>query len=480
MMPVYDDDAPLAGAGDGAPILRVVPPNGVVAGPAAPPMSEIGLSDLWVRRYGDDWRYVAGRDVWLEWRGDGWFVDATGAVRESVAAMLREAQNWPDASWMSQSQMRALCGAKTVAGVIAMAQIHREIATAADLWDADPMTLGVPGGIVDLTTGEFSAASKTDYVTMRTAVAPEPGVPVMWLAHLVTVYQADMQLIKHLQAWIGYCLTGHIVEHKMLFAIGKGGNGKSATFDTIISLLSDYAYAAPVNMLTESFGERHPTELAALRGKRFVLCSEPPEGAKWDDGRIRSLTGDATITARSMRQDFTTFRATHKLTVMGNHKPQLRSVDDAIRRRMQLVDFAYKIQDAEKDPMFLENMRAEWPRILTWAIQGCLEWQDTGLPKPDALVQATAQYLEDQDEFNQFLSECCDREPAKFDLVSVIWKRYQTWCEKESARPMQRKSFKSALLGLAGVERKGSAGDSVSGIAVKRMAAADDLPEWQR
>jgi phage/plasmid-associated DNA primase len=45
------------------------------------------------------------------------------------------------------------------------------------------------------------------------------------------------------------------------------------------------------------------------------------------------------ISARFMRQDFFTFSPAIKLWIGGNHKPGLRGVDEAIRRRLNLIPF---------------------------------------------------------------------------------------------------------------------------------------------
>ena len=49
--------------------------------------------------------------------------------------------------------------------------------------------------------------------------------------------------------------------------------------------------------------------------------------------KIKTLTGGDKIAARFMRQDFFEYVPQFKLLIAGNHKPSLRTVDEAIRRR---------------------------------------------------------------------------------------------------------------------------------------------------
>lgn len=461
--------------------LRSVGPDDDAPPVRAVKLSEIDLADSWVSRFGNSWRYVREWDRWFEWRqGDsaGWFEDTTGAVRASAVSLLREVESWPDIQSLTASQRRKLASSGSVAAVVGLAGVHRAVATSAAQWDAHTMLLGVPGGTVDLESGEFFTPDPLEYITKRCSVAPEEGEPVLWLRHLELVLQGDRELIDYLQRWCGYCLTGEVGEHAMLMGIGTGANGKSVIFDTLTAIFGDYAYAAPVNLLMESRTERHPTEIAILQGKRLVLCSEPPQGARWDDGRLKALTGDAKLTARRMNQDLSTFAVTHKLNVMGNHMPVLRSVDEAIRRRVNLLQFRHTIPAAERDPNFMDKLRAEHGQILQWCIDGCREWRRTGLQRPDSMAANTAEYLADEDTMQQFIEECCDREPTAFDTLAVLFRAYGAWCERVGEKAVGRKAFKAALRDTPGVTRNRVAGDAVQGLAVKEAhrATTHDAP----
>ena len=63
-----------------------------------------------------------------------------------------------------------------------------------------------------------------------------------------------------------------------------------------------------------------------------------------------------------MRKDDFTFRPTFKLTIIGNHKPRLRNVDDAMQRRVNIIPFVHKPR--QPDSRLEEKLRNEWPGIL--------------------------------------------------------------------------------------------------------------------
>ena len=60
-------------------------------------------------------------------------------------------------------------------------------------------------------------------------------------------------------------------------------------------------------------------------------------GREWNENRIKQPTGGDPLTARFMRQDLFTFMPTHKLFIVGNNQPNLTKVDDAARRRFQMI-----------------------------------------------------------------------------------------------------------------------------------------------
>lgn len=162
----------------------------------------------------------------------------------------------------------------------------------------------------------------------------------------------------------GYALTGMTNEHALFFLFGTGANGKSVFLKTIAGVMGDYAMTAPIETFSASLNDRHPTELARLQGARLVTATEPREGARWDESKVKLLTGGDRIAARFMRQNFFEFAPQFKLLIAGNHKPRLSSVDEAIRRRLKLLPFTVTIPESERDLGLAEKLHDEWGGIL--------------------------------------------------------------------------------------------------------------------
>jgi putative DNA primase/helicase len=200
-------------------------------------------------------------------------------------------------------------------------------------------------------------------------------------------------------------------------------------------VLGDYATVAHMNTFLASKTERHPTDLAKLHGARLVVAQEVQRGRRWEESKLKTLTGGDMMSARFMRQDYFDFMPTFKLFIVGNHKPRLDIVDEAMRRRLLLVPFAVQIPPAERDPDLSRKLESEWPAILRWCTDGCLEWQRIGLSPPAAVCDATAAYFDDQDTLQQWLDDCtADGGPDAFTRLSVLFSSWKDWCEARNHR----------------------------------------------
>jgi putative DNA primase/helicase len=359
-----------------------------------PAFSDEALALRFAERHGGELRYVAAWGRWLRWDGTRWLFDETLYAYDLARKVCREGA----AGCNKPKVVTAIAAAKTVAAVERLAKADRRHAATVDQWDADIWLCNTPGGVIDLHSGEMRSHKPDDYMTRITGVTPDAGCPIpIWLAFLDRVTGGDIELIAFMQRVAGYALTGATSEHALAFLYGTGANGKSTFLNAITGCAGDYHRAAPIETFTASNSDRHPTDLAGLRGARLVTAIETEEGRHWAESKIKALTGGDRIAARFMRQDFFEYVPQFKLIIAGNHKPGLRSVDEAIRRRFHLIPFTVTIPPDERDHELDGKLRAEWPGILAWMIEGCLEWQRVGLAPPKAVTTATAAYLAGED-----------------------------------------------------------------------------------
>jgi putative DNA primase/helicase len=179
-------------------------------------------------------------------------------------------------------EAKSLASSGTVASVEKLARYDQRTAVGIGELDADPWILNTPEGTLDLTTGGMAAHSPVDKLTKIAGTSPKSNCPTpIWDAFLARVTSDDAELIAFLQRMAGYMLTGETHEHALFFLYGKGSNGKSTFLNVLTTLLGDYHATATMEVFTASINDRHPTELASLRGARMVTSVETEEGRRW-------------------------------------------------------------------------------------------------------------------------------------------------------------------------------------------------------
>ena len=415
----------------------------------APAFSEEEFALQFAARHARDLRYVAAWGRWLHWVGNRWRFDDTREPFTLARKLCREA------AARANKNEKAIASARTRAAVVSLASEDRRLKATIDQWDANLWLLNTPDGVIDLRTGKRRACSPEDYMTKMTAVGPDESCPTPLWSKFVTRVTADPDLAAFLARISGYALTGSTREHALFFLYGLGANGKGVFMNAITGIMGDYQRAAPIETFTASNVDRHPTELAMLRGARLVTAVETEEGRRWAESRIKMLTGGDPISARFMRQDFFEYTPQFKLIIAGNHKPGLRSVDEAIRRRFHLIPFEITIPPNERDKDLGEKLKAEWPGILAWMIKGCARWQKIGLAPPGKVINATDEYLQEEDAIKLWLDERCELKASDWTPVGALYESFAGFARAAGEYVVSSKRFSQRLeaLGLKPLRR---------------------------
>ena len=404
--------------------------------------TEDGLALSFTRRYHKDWRYVAGWGKWLLWDGRRWRSEDTLAAADLIRHVCRHASlNTHNPRIASK-----LAASSTVGGVERLARADRRHAATTDEWDSDPWLLNTPGGVVDLRSGRLRPHERTDRMTKITTSTPKGECP-QWRAFLNDVTGGDQGLQDYMQRMAGYALTGSTQEHALFFLYGTGANGKSVFVNTLADILGEYATNSPMETFMETRGDRHPTDMAGLRGARFVAAIETEQGRRWAESKVKSLTGGDKIAARFMRQDFFEFLPQFKLFVAGNHKPSIRNIDEAMKRRLHLIPFTITVPPEKRDKHLQQKLLAERDGILAWALEGCLAWQRLGrLDPPQQVVDATDEYFEAEDALGRWLDEKCVRAGNAKALTAELFSDWKQWSEAAGEFVGSQKRFSDLLL----------------------------------
>jgi putative DNA primase/helicase len=484
-------------------------------------MPAADCTDLWnaehlVRLHGGDLRFCHAWESWLVWDDRRWKVDSNGetdrrakatmkCVRADAANRVGElARNLEGASederptveqalkratrqmtWAAKSQ-----NAGRISALMTLARSEPGIPIGVDDMDPNPWLFNVPNGTLDLREGKLRPHDRSDAITQLSPVEYDEQARAPTFEKFLNVVFPDpndptgttgnISVIAYIQRLLGYCLTGDVSEHILPILHGPGGNGKGTLLEVLMHLMGDYASPTAPDLIVQTKGERHPTEIADLYRKRAVVASEADKGVRLNESLVKRLSGGDRLKARRMNEDFWWFDPTHKVLLLTNHLPRLTHVGEAWRRRIHLVPFSVSFWDAarpvrdnevrlpcrQKDRRMAAKLKGEAPGILAWLVRGSVMWAKEGFQMPEAVTEATDSYFSQQDVWGRFVSERClvgkkEYKVRKRDLYAA----YKHWSDEAGERKLLTEmELGDEVLKIQGVEKYINNGTCYRGI----------------
>ena len=214
--------------------------------------------------------------------------------------------------------------------------------------------------------------------------------------------------------------------------LGTGANGKSTFLNVVQSLMGDYAGTIPMQSLMDQRYGSQTNDLAYLVGKRLVVASEGERGHRIAECKIKMMTGSDRISCRALYKNLFEFAPHFKLWLATNNLPTISGMDDAIWRRIRVIEFPVQIPPERQDKTLADRLIKELPGILQWALEGLGEWRKIGLDPPESVLQSTRSYREDNDSVGQWIETACVREPKLrasmkdlYEFIQVVVREQQ-------------------------------------------------------
>lgn len=415
---------------------------------------DTGNAQRFVDLFGDKVRYCYTDKRWLWYDGRKWCTDMTGAVKrladKAVACMSAElkvyeqtdADEGTDMAKAFEKHMKSSRSNKSKNAMLNEVMHHVPILPSQ--LDRYKAALNTPGGVIDLKSGALAPHDPKNYFTKITAVEYSENADCpRWTAFLDDIFGGDKDLIRYVQKAVGYSLTGATSEQCAFFLYGTGRNGKSTFIDIIRDIFGDYA----ANIQPETIMARSNqstainSDIARLKGARLVTSVEPNEGVRINEGLLKQLTGDDTVTARKLYGDEFEFKPEFKLWMATNHKPVIRGTDTGIWRRIHMIPFTCVIPEGKVDRRLKYKLSAELTGIFRWAVEGCLLWQKEGLKMPRAVLEEVREYRREMDVISAFVEDKCTVGKGLSVKSSQLFAAYLNWAEQNNEYRMSSTKF---------------------------------------
>ena len=415
---------------------------------------DTGNAQRFVDLFGDKVRYCYTDKRWLWYDGRKWCTDMTGAVKrladKAVACMSAElkvyeqtdADEGTDMAKTFEKHMKSSRSNKSKNAMLNEVMHHVPILPSQ--LDRYKAALNTPGGVIDLKSGALAPHDPKNYFTKITAVEYSENADCpRWTAFLDDIFGGDKDLIRYVQKAVGYSLTGATSEQCAFFLYGTGRNGKSTFLDIIRDIFGDYAanIQPETIMVRSNQSTAINSDIARLKGARLVTSVEPNEGVRINEGLLKQLTGDDTVTARKLYGDEFEFKPEFKLWMATNHKPVIRGTDTGIWRRIHMIPFTVQIPEEKIDRRLKYKLSAELTGIFRWAVEGCLLWQKEGLKMPRAVLEEVREYRREMDVISAFVEDKCTVGKGLSVKSSQLFAAYLNWAEQNNEYRMSSTKF---------------------------------------
>jgi P4 family phage/plasmid primase-like protien len=401
--------------------------------------SELQIADAVQDALQGNLLWVAEEKRWLLWERSHWSPHKAALIVQQMIAdqhayyVRKHGLNWNEttqAKLLSQARFEAIDKILRTRFAISTTEL-----------DQGKYLLQTPIGCIDLRTGGLydRALQRELHDTRVTTLSPQGGETPIFDGLMYNLCNGKHETREWFLSFLGYALTGQPREHVFTFLWGPGGNGKSTLLNILAHILGSYACSAERDIVLSAGRDKHLTFLYDLKGKRLAFISEMPPNEKWNEARLKSLTGLDKQRANRMRMDSIEFKPEAAFLMAGQYMPVFEKVDQSVARRVRIIGTHIM---PESDDKLLEDriIEQEGPAILDLLINYARKViaNDMCLPDvPSAMKREITKYLDDQDSFfGWFRDECALVRTKENAEVSIeeLQNRYDNYMRRKRER----------------------------------------------
>lgn len=299
-------------------------------------------------------------------------------------------------------------------------------------------------GVLNIETRELKRhiADKHFIVQLPLTYDAEAKCPQIdsFLDDVTSSDKEDNQLLEEI---LGWCLLNRYFMHKIVVLVGTGRNGKTTFLNLLRAFLGkDNCSSVELKDLCES-----RFSAANLYGKLANVCTELTHRSLRNTGKIKSLTGEDSITAEHKFQSPFQFTNKAKMLFSTNELPKFTEDSTAIWSRFIIIDFVNSFGDdnpkTDKNILAKLTQQIELSGLLNKALDGLDRLIKNGKFTNSLPPEETRnRYLDRSDPFYRFISTCLD-EGEHDDFISRkdMYSIYKGFCVSNNLAPASQSKF---------------------------------------
>jgi len=421
------------------------------------PLIPLGLAERVVDMYREHLYYLSETKTWMAWNGNKFQPCTEETLIKKVRDCIEKLPMELTINQIGKARNKIITHQKLIEAAESnmttgrLKEIIRILPTIdgvianPDSFNSSQTLINCKNGILDMKTGDIIQSDPQYLLSQKTSVDYNPGATCKTFDNFILeICNNDTELMHYLQVFCGYLFTGLTREQKLFVFYGLGANGKSLLISILLSIAGDYGLSTPASTLLAGHTGAIRNDYARLVNSRIVAATETSRGQKFDEAGVKMLTGEDRIVSRKLYQEYFEYLPKFKVLLAVNNLPRIFGNDKGIKRRICIIPFMRTFENRNCDKNLKRKLSEESDGIFNWIIEGAKIYLQEGLPECKLVLDATTKYLDEMDEIQNFLTDCCNVETdnrTKRTPIATLFSKYQSWGKMNGIEPVGIRVF---------------------------------------
>ncbi len=405
------------------------------------PRRTLPTADAYVREFN---RHPDGRTLHgfggllVEWRGNRYCEVEDGSIKQRLQTWLHAALRYVANRRTGEMELADFESNPTTVNQALetlRSYVHLPASTTVPSWLCDDGTrppalelLPCKSMNLHIPTGRVLAPTPALFTTnaLEFDYDPNPEPPERWIKFLEQLFGDDLESTELLQEWMGYCLTADTSQQKMLLLVGPRRSGKGTIGRILTQVIGAGNVVGPTtSSLAGTFG------LQPLIGKSLAIVSDARFGGDHVGTvveRLLCISGEDTLTIDRKFLGSVSMKLPTRFMFLTNELPRLNDASTALAGRFLVLRLNTSFYGHE-DVTLTEQLFAELPGILLWAIEGWKRLHQRGrFVQPESGADAIRDMEDLASPVGAFIRDQCIIGVGHRAWVDDLYGAWKEWC----------------------------------------------------